>query len=722
MASYLPNELLDAIFSQLSTSDLASISLVCCYWQGYAFPRLYRTVYVSFATDLDLLATRIKNDNGTSPLSIVSNLQGFVLDEDWVAKISRDYQLVGPFPQEAREQYFLNPGYPLGAEVSLPLDFTQTFISHLADGGIVYWKNSSDFTPRVDSEIHETPDLLHYSVTFPEIRWDSIRATEGWSGLQHHALLYTKIQLVPSQHLTAATVPRPKYLIIFASQCSFIAVFGPTHEPLVPRWYACNIYDHGGVPPIRLPLKNYIPSYQPRNIAPQAIELDVLISLDYEIRLFGDPTVSSNRTAPIIQVDLSVEVEVEDEVEQTIPETIENEILESPIFQSNQFSLPKDNIGQSNPCARVNPDAIIFPDFVDGWAYGDAAGIEITSCSEEYWSISYRSSWINDLENQNIRFELVEPIRIAPSQTRLVSMILTQTKPLATPNASLTLELYLHSETHSLRQAQTIVITIPIRNHPDVSQLPENAQGVLLTYHSVSGTPASAVVLPPPNKTSQITSHSRILLALHGAGVMHTHPFWISALPRPEHAWVLVVQGLTPWGLDWREASGADVCAALRALVLRLIGTWQEDDYCTPHDQVSEVALPNRPTVPVRRIPVIAIGHSNGGQGTLHLASLFPDCVPALVPAAGYTSARLYVPTQASRGSLFADATLQGIMRASLQGQDGDIVAGNLALSRVRLVHGGDDENVPVWHSRERMALIKTWNPNADVKEFAQAF
>ncbi|KAG8701838.1 hypothetical protein FRC09_005109 [Ceratobasidium sp. 395] len=47
-------------------------------------------------------------------------------------------------------------------------------------------------------------------------------------------------------------------------------------------------------------------------------------------------------------------------------------------------------------------------------------------------------------------------------------------------------------------------------------------------------------------------------------------------------------------------------------------------------------------------------------------------------------------------------------MRASLQGQYGDIIA-------VHLVHGGDDENVPVWHSRERMALVKSWNPDADI-------
>ncbi|EUC55212.1 alpha/beta hydrolase family protein [Rhizoctonia solani AG-3 Rhs1AP] len=415
----------------------------------------------------------------------------------------------------------------------------------------------------------------------------------------------------------------------------------------------------------------------------------------------------------MIQADLSFDMEAYDE--KNAPENSGNETMVSPAFQPSQLSLSENSLDQHDPCIRVNPNSHIFPHFVDGWAYGDAVGIEITSCSEEYWFISYGSSYINGLANNEIHFELAEPMRIAPSQTRLLSMNLAQNKQLTTFNASLALELHIHSETHSHQQNHTITVTIPVQNHPALAQLPENIQEILMTYRSVSGTPASAVVLPPPNQTYQISPRSRILLALHGAGVMHTHPFWISALSRPEHAWVLVVQGLTPWGLDWREASRADVCAALRALVLRLVGAWHEDDYCTTHDRVREIVLPNRPAVPVSTLPVVAIGHSNGGQGSLHLASLFPDCIPALIPAAGYTSARLYVPIHGSRGSLFADASLQGIMRASLQGQDGELVAGNLALSRVHLVHGGNDENVPVWHSRERMALIKTWNPNADV-------
>lgn len=278
---------------------------------------------------------------------------------------------------------------------------------------------------------------------------------------------------------------------------------------------------------------------------------------------------------------------------------------------------------------------------------------------------------------------MVEPIRLAPSQTRTIALKIDQAAAISSSTSTIAISLYF-SQTSDTRFGQfnkAVQTTIDFVHHPSLSALAEDARGVLMTYYSVSNITASAVLLPPVDKSQlAVTSDTRILLALHGAGVMHTNPVWISALPRPEHTWVLVVQGLTPWGLDWREASRADVCAALRALVLRLVGSWNEEDYCTPHDEFQEVM--HHAQAGNLTIPVIAIGHSNGGQGTLHLASQFPDSIPALIPAAGYTSARLYVSTEHSRGSLFADAALQGILRASLQGQDGDVIAGNLVLSQ----------------------------------------
>ncbi|CEL52888.1 hypothetical protein RSOLAG1IB_05956 [Rhizoctonia solani AG-1 IB] len=632
----------------------------------------------------------------------------------WIAHIAHDFEVIGPFPQEAREQHFLNPGYPLGSEIVFPLDYTRTYASHLADNGFVPWINSSVTAARDESEdfSHETPDKTHYSIQFPDIRWNTIRATEGWSGLQHHALLHTTIRIVPYRPHDLHVLPKPIYLLLAASQCSYIAILNSKRGSSIPQWHACNIYETANTPPIRVPLKPYFDFNQlETNVTEstvQALKLDVLISLDYEIRLFGDPTVSNDDTIPTIQVDLSAEVE--QSFDRDVLE-IDN-ILKLPTHETAQLDLSEVELSQRVPCVKVNPKAQVFPHFVDGWAFGNAVGIEMTSCSEENWSISDTRTLVDTPE---FHLELTEPARIAPSQTRLISFRLSQTKPLVNSDVALTLELCLHPDTPSSQKPHIILVTIPIQAHSSFSRISEDTEGILLTYYSVSGTPASAVVLPPSNGTQPITAQSRILLALHGAGVMHTHPFWISALPRPEHTWVLVAQGLTPWGLDWREASRADVCAALRALVLQLVGVWSEDDYCTAHDLITETTLPNRPELPIKTIPVVAIGHSNGGQGSLHLASSFPDCIPALIPAAGYTSARLYVPTQASRGSLFADAALQGIIRASLQGQDGDAIASNLALSRVHLVHGGDDENVPVWHSRERMALIKNWNPNADV-------
>ncbi|KAF8668028.1 Prolyl oligopeptidase family [Rhizoctonia solani] len=616
--------------------------------------------------------------------------------------------------REAREQHFLNPGYPLKSEIVFPLDYTHAYTSHLADNGFVHWTNHTAAVARASSgdSDHKKLESIHYSIQFPGIRWDSIRHTEGWSGLQHHALLHTTIRLTSALSHNPLSLSRPTYLVLTASQCSYIAILNSRHGSLNPRWHACNIYDTADMPPVRVPLKAYFDheaaEISATDFAINGIELDVLISLDYEIRLFGDPTVSSDGTTPVVEVDISVKVEQTSD--QDVPD-IHNNALDSPSLEPNQLRLSNAQVNPHTPCMQFNAKTHVFPHFIDGWAYGDAAGIEVTSCSEEYWSIGgtprFIDTWVTDVRNviswdkgllssfpgnprRNDRAHKIGPVSNAASIDEFGS---GKTAP----------------------GSCWLLITIPIQNHPSLCELSEDTEGLLLTYRSVSGTPASAVVIPPPNKTHNITTQSRILLALHGAGVMHTHPFWISALPRPEYAWVLVVQGLTPWGLDWREASRADVCAALRALVLKLVGVWHEDDYCTAHDLATEITVPKPPGVLVKTIPVVAIGHSNGGQGALHLASAFPDCIPALIPAAGYTSARLYVPTQASRGSLFADAALQSILRASLQGQDGDMIAGNLALSRVHLVHGGSDENVPVWHSRERMALIKMWNPDADV-------
>lgn len=87
------------------------------------------------------------------------------------------------------------------------------------------------------------------------------------------------------------------------------------------------------------------------------------------------------------------------------------------------------------------------------------------------------------------------------------------------------------------------------------------------------------------------------------------------------------------------------------------------------------------------------------------------------------------------RGGHFVDPSLRAILESSLTPDDNDLHVSNLFGTPVLAVHGfvihcflngslesesiflcrGNDENVPVWHTRELVATLKSWYPKADV-------
>ncbi|KIO15959.1 hypothetical protein M407DRAFT_86596 [Tulasnella calospora MUT 4182] len=85
------------------------------------------------------------------------------------------------------------------------------------------------------------------------------------------------------------------------------------------------------------------------------------------------------------------------------------------------------------------------------------------------------------------------------------------------------------------------------------------------------------------------------------------------------------------------------------------------------------------------------------------------------MPAAAYQSAPLYVPNTYAHGTHFVDPNLEMILKASLVGGDNDVFFGNLVRSTVRVVHGGSDTNVPVYHSRTAVQVVKSWDLDADI-------
>jgi pimeloyl-ACP methyl ester carboxylesterase len=92
------------------------------------------------------------------------------------------------------------------------------------------------------------------------------------------------------------------------------------------------------------------------------------------------------------------------------------------------------------------------------------------------------------------------------------------------------------------------------------------------------------------------------MLALHGAGVDVSTPFWAVAMPKVEGMWAVLPTGKNEWGEDWHGGSMDDAWAARDALpiVLTKIGVEISDQ-------------------------TILAGHSNGGQGAWHLAARYPD-------------------------------------------------------------------------------------------------
>lgn len=99
------------------------------------------------------------------------------------------------------------------------------------------------------------------------------------------------------------------------------------------QWHFGNIYALPENPQV-IPLPTNISTFEDTS-------LDFFISADYEIRLFGDPVVMHGAEDPVTAVDVKVDVVLDEGV--------------------------------------VVGDDHVVPDFVDGWALGDALGIELTS-------------------------------------------------------------------------------------------------------------------------------------------------------------------------------------------------------------------------------------------------------------------------------------------------------------------------------------------------------
>ncbi|KAI0057117.1 hypothetical protein BV25DRAFT_1974045 [Artomyces pyxidatus] len=554
--------------------------------------------------------------------------------EQWTAHISTAWDVLGPFPIHAREQHFISPSFPLN--LSEPVDLDSSWPSSYADGGFVSW---SQFTSDASGRL---------KVSFPHIRWTSLRATEGWAALQHHSVLRTTLTVYPPEHSNENSTITPN-LLVELKQGSFYTILPAEDTNAYSKnafeWYSGNIYATEGSPPhiVRFPVP-------PSTKRPTKYLL--YVSGDYEIRLFGDARSSGSET-PVLDISISARLEI------------------------------------PGPGLVRDHKHDVVGDLVDGLSFGNALGIGLRSASE-WWTVSSISP-SPELQAAGLSLSLLRRMRFAPGQTRILPIELTQSQPFF--GESLLIELTLRSG----ETTRILPVTINLVHRKAWSK--SEVSAIRASYFYGSSIPSHFLVLPPKEPNAKRLLPRPPILALHGAGVdIISMPFWATALPRQSHSWVIMPIGRTPWGLDWHGPSAQDAWQSVEALsaILEQTTSW-------------------RPWKLAPDTKVVVIGHSNGGQGAWYLASRFPDRVVAAIPAAGYIKAQAYVPLTQSRSAHFIDPSLRAILEASFTPDDNDLFLSNLVDTPILAIHGGEDDNVPTWHTREAVSIVKSWRADADI-------
>lgn len=140
----------------------------------------------------------------------------------------------------------------------------------------------------------------------------------------------------------------------------------------------------------------------------------------------------------------------------------------------------------------------------------------------------------------------------------------------------------------------------------------------------------------------------------------------------------MLTHNIDTWGL-------ADVEAAVAAIPEYIIST----DWIGPRALVRSLYI---------------TGHSNGGQGAWHLLTHIPDRIRAAAPVSGYVSIQKYVPYEFSRE---IDPKISSIIQGSLSSCRHELLVENAKGIPIQQQHGNADDNVPVFHSRRMLQLLK---------------
>ena len=174
------------------------------------------------------------------------------------------------------------------------------------------------------------------------------------------------------------------------------------------------------------------------------------------------------------------------------------------------------------------------------------------------------------------------------------------------------------------------------------------------------------------NPAQKPSPSNAFILTLHGAGVEALGQ--AQAYKSKDWATIVAPTNRRPYGFDWEDIGQFD---ALEVLELA-----KKD---TPHD-------PHR---------VILTGHSMGGHGTWHIGLTYPDRFAAIGPSAGWSSFASYTGGRGGRGRAATQpSAMEKLLATAASGSDTMALVRNSLNEDVYILHGANDDNVPVREAR----------------------
>jgi dienelactone hydrolase len=264
---------------------------------------------------------------------------------------------------------------------------------------------------------------------------------------------------------------------------------------------------------------------------------------------------------------------------------------------------------------------------------------------------------------------------IAPMTARKVAFHLQTADPAKASDATVALQLFLGGS--GQQPHDTMDVTLRART-PDDSQLRTFISDIDGSVQYYALRPAVAAGVAGVD-TQEQPERPGMILALHGAAV---HASGLVGHYKPKTwAHVVVPTNRRHFGFDWED--------------------WGRLDFL----EVLEHATAELQPDPAR---ICVSGHSMGGHGTWHVGVTYASRWAGIAPSAGWVSFWSY--TGAER---FADASpIEQLLRRATTPSDTRALEKNLTPLGIYVLHGDQDDNVPVEQARIMRSALGAFHPN----------